>query len=42
MIERGQVQPVVDKVYPLQNIAAAMSYLGTGHARGKIAIVMPG
>lgn len=40
LFERGQVKPVVEKTYPLANIAEAMRHLGTGHAQGKIAIAM--
>lgn len=36
MMENGLVRPVVDRVYPLEQAAAAMRYLGEGHARGKI------
>ena len=38
MFERGQIKTVVDRVYPLNKISEAMSYLGTGHARGKVVI----
>jgi len=34
----GQVKPVVEKAYPLENISNAMHHLGTGHAKGKIAV----
>ena len=40
MFERGQVEPVVEKVYPLGKISEAMRHLGTGHARGKIVVTM--
>jgi NADPH:quinone reductase-like Zn-dependent oxidoreductase len=35
-----QVMPFVEKSYPLTNIADAMRHLGTGHARGKIAVTV--
>jgi NADPH:quinone reductase-like Zn-dependent oxidoreductase len=38
MIESGQVEPVVEKVYPLHRICEAMRHLGTGHAKGKIVV----
>lgn len=38
MFERGQIKTVVDRVYPLSKISDAMSYLGTGHAKGKIVV----
>ena len=40
MFERGQVNPVVEKTYPLAKISEAMRHLGTGHARGKIIVTM--
>jgi NADPH:quinone reductase-like Zn-dependent oxidoreductase len=40
MCERGQVKPVVDRVYPLCEISEAMRYLGAGHAKGKIIVTM--
>ncbi len=40
LFARGLVKPLVEKVYPLEKISAAMRHLGTGHAKGKIAIVM--
>lgn len=40
MFARGLVKPVIEKAYPLEKISAAMRHLGTGHAKGKIAIVM--
>jgi NADPH:quinone reductase-like Zn-dependent oxidoreductase len=36
----GQVKPFVETAYPLEKIAEAMQHLGTGHARGKIAVTM--
>ena len=40
LFERGEVKPVVDRVYPLSQISEAMRYLGTGHAKGKIVVTM--
>jgi NADPH:quinone reductase-like Zn-dependent oxidoreductase len=40
MIENGKVKAVVEKVYPLAQVAEAMRHLGTGHARGKIVLKM--
>lgn len=40
MFERGQVKPVVEKIFPLDKIADAMRHLGTGHAQGKIVVTM--
>jgi NADPH:quinone reductase-like Zn-dependent oxidoreductase len=40
LIESGNVHPVIDRCYPLSEIADAMRYQGTGHARGKVVITM--
>lgn len=40
MFEAGTVTPVVDRTYPLAEIAYAMRYLGEGHARGKIVVTL--
>ncbi len=40
IIEAGKVKPVVEKVYPLAQVAEAMRHLGTGHARGKLVLKM--
>lgn len=37
----GAVTPVVDRTYPLNEVAEAMDYLGHGHAKGKIVIAIP-
>ena len=36
----GRVKPVIDRTYPLSEAAEALRYLGTTHARGKVAITM--
>lgn len=40
LIEAGKIAPVIDKRYPLSETPAALRYLGTGHARGKIVITI--
>jgi NADPH:quinone reductase-like Zn-dependent oxidoreductase len=40
MIESGKVTPVVDRAYSLSETAQAMSHVGSGHARGKIAVTV--
>jgi len=38
LLESGKVKPVIDRRYPLQEAAAALRYLGEGHAKGKVVI----
>jgi NADPH:quinone reductase-like Zn-dependent oxidoreductase len=38
LIDAGKLTPSVDRSYPLDQVAEAMSYLDAGKARGKIAI----
>ena len=38
LLEAGQVVPVVDRVFPLEETPAAMAYLAEGHARGKVVV----
>jgi NADPH:quinone reductase-like Zn-dependent oxidoreductase len=36
----GTLRPVVDRTYPLKDIRAAVAYLETGRARGKVVVTM--
>jgi len=38
MMQAGTVKPVIDRTYPLSQIADAIRYLEEGHARGKVVI----
>jgi len=38
LMEVGQVAPVIDRTYPLSEVAEAIRYLEEGHARGKVVI----
>ena len=40
LLEAGKIVPVIDRRYPLSEVAEAIRYLGEGHARGKIVITM--
>ena len=39
-LETGQIAPVIDRRYPLGQVAEAVRYLGEGNAHGKIVITM--
>ncbi|MEH2076917.1 MAG: NAD(P)-dependent alcohol dehydrogenase [Nostoc sp.] len=41
LIEGGKIRAVIDRTYPLQELAAAHDYSETGRAVGKIAIAQP-
>ncbi|MGL4411250.1 MAG: NADP-dependent oxidoreductase [Bacteroidales bacterium] len=38
MIERGIIRPVVDQIFPFEQINQAVDYLSTGRAKGKVVI----
>jgi NADPH:quinone reductase-like Zn-dependent oxidoreductase len=40
LMRAGKVTPVIDRTYPLSQIAEAMKYLEAGHARGKVIITV--
>jgi NADPH:quinone reductase-like Zn-dependent oxidoreductase len=40
LLEAGKVVPVIDRRYPLSEVADAIRYLEEGHARGKVIITM--
>jgi NADPH:quinone reductase-like Zn-dependent oxidoreductase len=40
LLETGKVVPVIDRRYPLSDVAEALRYLGEGHARGKIVVTV--
>ena len=42
LIEEGRLRVVVDRTYPFAEIAAALDYLGSGRAKGKVVVVQPG
>ncbi|NYI04594.1 NAD(P)-dependent alcohol dehydrogenase [Allostreptomyces psammosilenae] len=41
LIEAGTLAPVVDRTYPLADVAEGVRHLEQGHARGKVVVVMP-
>jgi len=40
LLEAGKVVPVIDRRYPLSEVAEALRYYGKGHARGKVVITL--
>lgn len=40
LMQSGKVKPVIDRTYPLSDIAEAIRYLEKGHARGKVVVTM--
>ncbi len=40
LLETGRIRSIVERTYPWSEIAEAMRYLGTGHARAKIVVTM--
>ena len=40
LLEVGKVKPVIDRRYPLSEVAEAFRYLGEGHFRGKVVITV--
>jgi len=40
LLEAGKVVPVIDRRYPLSEVAEAVRYYGEGHSQGKVVIVV--
>jgi NADPH:quinone reductase-like Zn-dependent oxidoreductase len=40
MVKAGELSPVIDREYGLDQVADAFRYLGEGHAKGKIVVTM--
>lgn len=40
LIEQGKLKVITDKVFPFGQIADALAYLETGHAKGKVVVTM--
>ncbi|MGA9747549.1 MAG: NAD(P)-dependent alcohol dehydrogenase [Nocardioides sp.] len=42
LLAQGHLTPVVDRVYPLAEASAALAYLASGRARGRVVLAVPG
>jgi NADPH:quinone reductase-like Zn-dependent oxidoreductase len=40
LLEAGKIVPIIDRGYPLRDVAEAFRYLEEGHARGKVVITL--
>jgi NADPH:quinone reductase-like Zn-dependent oxidoreductase len=40
LIDEGKVTPVIDRCYPLCDVADAIRYVEGGHAKGKVVITV--
>ena len=40
LLATGQVKPVIDRTYPLDEAADALGYVGAGHTRGKVVVTI--
>lgn len=40
LLEAGKIVPVIDRCYPLGEVAEALHYYGAGHARGKVVVTV--
>jgi len=41
MVQRGEIHPLIDAVYSLDEIIAAHQHVEDGHTRGKVIVTMP-
>ena len=38
LIESGKVRSIIDRTFPLEEVAAAIAYVEAGHVRGKVVV----
>jgi len=40
LLEAGTIVPIIDRRYPLSEVAEALRYLEEGHAKGKVVLTL--
>ena len=40
LLESGQINPVIDRTYPLDQAAEAIAYLASGQAQGRVVLTV--
>jgi len=40
LLEEGKIVPIIDRRYPLSEVAEAIRYIEKGHARGKVVVTV--
>lgn len=40
LLATGQVRPLIDRTYPLDEASEALRYVGAGHTRGKVVVTL--
>jgi NADPH:quinone reductase-like Zn-dependent oxidoreductase len=40
LCEAGKIRPIIDRRFPLSDVRAAVQYVETGHARGKVVVTV--
>jgi NADPH:quinone reductase-like Zn-dependent oxidoreductase len=40
LAREGKLRTVIDRRYPLEQVSAALEYIGTGRARGKVVVTV--